>query len=399
MALDPMPRFSSLDGFRGLFALAVALFHLGLASHLYANPILREAYLCVDFFFVLSGFVITHAYAGRLGTVDATIEFVIRRFGRLWPLHIAVLAAFVAVELIKMVFLRDAGAGHHAAFQGSTSPDALVANVFLLHSLYLYETFTWNVPSWSISAEFVAYLVFAAVSFTTRKWSGLAALAVIGICIAMICAWSTTGMNLTAHLGAVRACLGFFAGNLAYLCFQRFRLPQFPGLAASAVELAVALLVVAYLSVVQGSWLGYFAPALFAAAIYVFAGSDGIVSWLMRSGPLQFLGKISYSVYMVHYLVTLGLDALSKLLERQTHQTLIFPAALLYGDQTPRGMAAVPLSFWGSFWAMDGVTLAYVVVVLLLATLTYKFVEQPGRRYFAGLAKSRAGAPSRLHPI
>ena len=93
--------FRVLDSWRGVAALLVAIFHLNLYSALYPLDFIRNAYLFVDFFFVLSGFVITHSYAARLGTIEELGSFALKRFGRLWPLHVAVLLAFLAVESAK----------------------------------------------------------------------------------------------------------------------------------------------------------------------------------------------------------------------------------------------------------------------------------------------------------
>ena len=87
-------RFQALDSWRGVCALLVAATHFHIDSHVYTNAFLRHAGLFVDFFFVLSGFVITHAYGRKLASPDNVREFVIRRFGRLWPLHAVMLLLF-----------------------------------------------------------------------------------------------------------------------------------------------------------------------------------------------------------------------------------------------------------------------------------------------------------------
>jgi len=98
--------FRVLDSWRGIAALLVAIFHLNVYSAIYPLDFIRNAYLFVDFFFVLSGFVITHSYAGRLGTLEDLGSFAVKRLGRLWPLHVVVLLAFVAVESAKAVHMR-----------------------------------------------------------------------------------------------------------------------------------------------------------------------------------------------------------------------------------------------------------------------------------------------------
>src|SRR6267154_4375538 len=94
--------FRVLDSWRGIAALLVAIFHLNVYSAIYPLDFIRNSYLFVDFFFVLSGFVITHSYEDKLSRGHEFASFAIRRFGRLWPLHAAVLVAFVPMERVKL---------------------------------------------------------------------------------------------------------------------------------------------------------------------------------------------------------------------------------------------------------------------------------------------------------
>jgi len=95
-------RFAVLDGWRGIAALCVALYHFPVYSHIEFSGFVHGAYLFVDFFFVLSGFVIAYVYADRLQRWDDVTEFIVRRFGRLWPLHVATLLFLFAMELAKL---------------------------------------------------------------------------------------------------------------------------------------------------------------------------------------------------------------------------------------------------------------------------------------------------------
>ncbi len=94
-------RFGVLDGWRGIAALAVALYHFRFYSHIGLSSFLLSAYLFVDFFLVLSGFVIAYTYGDRLARWGDVAEFAIRRFGRLWPLHAAVLMMLLLLELLR----------------------------------------------------------------------------------------------------------------------------------------------------------------------------------------------------------------------------------------------------------------------------------------------------------
>ena len=95
-------RFRALDGFRGLCALLVALYHLPIYNHLLGPQFfLPNAQMLMDFFFVLSGFLICSAYGERLKAWSDVLSFAQARFARLWPLHVAMLAVFVVIEVAK----------------------------------------------------------------------------------------------------------------------------------------------------------------------------------------------------------------------------------------------------------------------------------------------------------
>src|SRR5215469_3779684 len=214
-------RFQALDGWRGLAALLVALYHSPFYGHLYAVPLVRHAYLFVDLFFVLSGFVISHAYADRLAVGKAVAVFLIRRFGRLWPLHAAVLAAFVGIEAFKYFSARHGLALNHAPFTGNHGIDAIFANIGLVHSLGIYDHLTWNGPSWSISVEFWTYAAFAVV---IALWPGrslsIAAAIVVGAPIAILALSRNTPIaDVTYDFGMLRCLFGFFLGHLAHRLF------------------------------------------------------------------------------------------------------------------------------------------------------------------------------------
>jgi peptidoglycan/LPS O-acetylase OafA/YrhL len=90
-------RFVVLDSWRGLCALLVALYHVPVTSFVFLNPLVRGSYLFVDFFFVLSGFVISYAYEGRIRDGATAAEFLVKRVGRLWPIQVVTLLAMLLV--------------------------------------------------------------------------------------------------------------------------------------------------------------------------------------------------------------------------------------------------------------------------------------------------------------
>jgi hypothetical protein len=383
-------RFQALDGWRGIAALLVAVYHSPFYGHIYGVPLVRNAYLFVDLFFVLSGFVISHAYADRLGDGKSVLTFLIRRFGRLWPLHAFVLAAFVGIELLKFVGARHGLALHHTPFTDSHSLGAIFANLALVHSLGVYDHLTWNGPSWSISVEFGTYLAFAAVIALSARRSLVIAVAIVVATPLAVLALShhTPVADVTYDYGALRCLFGFFLGYLTHHLFRA----GFTGAAGPARPwlpwLTEASVVVAIVGFVSGAGDGVetvLAPLVFAIAIYVFAHESGPISRLLRTKWARRLGDWSYSIYMTHVLViTVGLE-LGRGFEKFAHIRLLQPVEGM-GDEVVA--PALP----HAAIVADGLTLAYLAATVVLSALTFRFIEKPGREFFARLADRLSGA-------
>ena len=91
-------RFRAVDGLRGIAALLVVFLHVEWPSHIASTTFIRNGYLAVDLFFILSGLVITANYGTRIVSVSDARRFMTLRFFRLYPLHFAMLAAFLVLE-------------------------------------------------------------------------------------------------------------------------------------------------------------------------------------------------------------------------------------------------------------------------------------------------------------
>src|SRR5215471_19407682 len=158
-------KYEALDGLRGIAALGVVLYHVDWVNHFSDTQFVRNGFLFVDLFFILSGFVLASVYRGRISTPYQLRDFLLLRFFRIYPLHVAILAVFVLIESCKLILTKNGlVASTGGAFSGSRSLALLPYNVFLLQGAGFIHRFTWNVPSWSISSEAVAYLAFGAVS-------------------------------------------------------------------------------------------------------------------------------------------------------------------------------------------------------------------------------------------
>ncbi|MDR3494481.1 MAG: acyltransferase [Ancalomicrobiaceae bacterium] len=383
-------RFVALDGWRGLCALAVALFHLRANSHLYDVGVIRNSYLFVDFFFVLSGFVVTSAYLGRLGTASGGVVFMIRRFGRLYPLHVAVLALFVIVETAKLAAASHGIGMQSPPFVGETSVQALFTNLLMAHSLGLHDSTTWNFTSWSISVEFYCYALFAIAVLATARVRTRTRLAVFAVTAAVgaaaTVAWSTTGMDTTYDFGFFRCVYGFFLGAIAERLFEVVLSARLAGLsrpAATLLELALVALVVVFVTKAEHRAVSFLAPIVFLPAVIVFAGQRGLLSGLLSSRPMRALGDWSYSIYMIHAFLVIDVVGRLVALARRLLPVDLGPA--------PAPNADLLFDFGSPIWG-DILAIAYIALVIALAGLTSRYIEAPGRSLFNRLAGGRVAA-------
>src|ERR1700761_6810746 len=208
--------FKVLDSWRGIAALLVSLFHLNLYSVIYPLDFVRNAYLFVDFFFVLSGFVITYSYGDRLKTLGDLGTFAIKRFGRLWPLHVVVLLAFVAVESAKAVLAARGTSFYLPPFTRANTLATIPVNLVFGQSFGLVQHLTWNAPSWSICAEFWTYLVFATVLVASSTWFAgfrfaetTLVLIVLTLSVLILVLFAKSGIDASYDLGFARCLYGF----------------------------------------------------------------------------------------------------------------------------------------------------------------------------------------------
>lgn len=369
-------RYNVLDGWRGVCALVVALHHLQADGHFFAVPFVRNAWLFVDFFFVLSGFVIAHAYGGRLAGGGEVLRFIWRRLGRVWPLHVAVLAGFVALEAIKWGLMERLGmSAANPPFDGETAPEALATNLLLVHSWGMHDIATWNFPSWSISTEWAAYLVFAAVAAAGLGGHAWVAAGLAAGGAAMVAAFSAEGLHTIADFGLFRCLYGFFTGVLVHRLIGRRRMaPPLPHLA----ELAAIAAVAGFVVIAEKGANSLAAPLVFGMAVGIFAGEAGLASRLLASRPAQALGRWSYSIYLIHTLVLVVIGRAVNLIADRTDLTLTAPLEV-------NGAIRV-LLLPGQAWAADALAVAFLATVVALSAATYRWIERPGQRLFARLA-------------
>ncbi len=361
-------RYEALDSLRGLCACLVALFHFPTAGTLTNLALVRNGWLFVDFFFVLSGFVIGAAYWDRLRGGYPAWKYVALRLGRIWPLHLFVLGLFVALELALA-----AGFGGPAVARGAFgpghSPIELAATTLLLNAHGLFDHLSWNNPSWSIGAEFSVYLVFALLlGLGGRKARWLFAGAAV-LAFAILALHSPKWLDATYELGVVRCLFGFSLGVLLHPLVVRLDSAKL-GRLATPLEIATVIACCAFVAAAQGA-ATLLAPILFAFAIYVFSCEAGLVSRLLRTRPLLLVGTLSYSIYLLHAFV-----------QGRFVDLLEYDGNAQWGRLIGK-LAASRRDTLGDIatWPADLAALLMLALVIGLAWLSYRFVELPGRRW------------------
>lgn len=379
-------RYRVLDAWRGICACFVSFVHLPVAHGWREANAFHSTQLFVDFFFVLSGFVICFAYGTRLSRDRNWQGFMIRRFGRVYPLHLAALAGFVVLELVKAATGSSAGLPlAQEPFTGPRSITTLISNLLMTQSFGLHSMTSWNDPAWSIGVEFYTYAVFAAAVLFTGTRSGVfLALAALGFAVV---AWgSPIYLFATYDFGFWRCLYGFFVGCLVSNLLgattrspSLVRLPENWGVwglsSATVIEVAAVAILAAYILLTGINASSLAAPIVFAGIVVVFAAERGAISKALLSAPAQALGLWSYSIYMVHMLLFTILKIVMTVLAKFAWLGISSPVSepvKLWTLGSPAGDAALVAVYFG--------------LVLAVSKVTFERIEAPAREWFARLA-------------
>lgn len=352
-------RYDALDGLRGICALSVVLFHLRISGTATEWAFFRHADRFVEFFFVLSGFVLAHSV--NKGREFNLRDFVINRSFRLFPLHISILMIFVSLEIIKFILYKKGISLGGEPFSGHTDLTELLPNIFLLQSWIVWtDPLSFNAPSWSISTEYYMYLIFAvslmASRFKLLLWFSLALAAII-------LPHSVEWLTLEARRGV--SC--FFAGCISYAIYIKLLRTRYSGFTNFYYEILCVSLVILALSLFPDNNL--IIVFLFCFSVIVFAFEKGAFSNLLKSPPVMGLGKVSFSIYMVHYLIILSFNylfiisdkfGLTDFIEDRQNIRIIDPSSSVLG---------------------------YIIIFLVVSfvlgasVISYSFIEVPGRNF------------------
>ena len=378
--------FAALHAARGICAVLVMVYHLPFYSHALGLGLIRNAWLCVDFFFVLSGFVIAAAYGDRLRSGSDLRVFIIRRFGRLWPLHATLLVVCVAYVVALLLMARLGTLAPEGALldhPGAASPYALLTNITLVQALGFHADSTWNGPAWSISVEAWTYVLFALLCVYFRRWLTFYLILFASIGCAVVWMLSPRYLDTIADYAIFRCIYGFSVGALTHRLWQTMRPLPPPWL--TMWEVAAAILAIAFLTSASFTPLSMAAPLVFAFVVLGFAFNGGALSRALNRPAWHQLGDLSYSIYMNHFIVILLVDRMARRVAK--HVSHIDYHSISFGNVT------YYYHGFGSIWLMDALAALTVGTVWLTAYLTYNLVERPGRAYFNRVALRPRAAP------
>lgn len=294
------PDLPALTSVRLFLALGVVLFHYQLQwpwETLTVTGVLDRARLGVDAFFILSGFVLTHAYRVALdGGSFSYGRFLVARFARIYPAHLAILL-FVVV----MVFgARLVGAEFDRNFY---NPLGLISTLLLVHAwLPEFVTAEWNGPSWSLSAEWFAYLAFPIFAWIGLKLRhrpaallALAAAIFVGLDLFYQAAFGKIVVQAEASMGILRIIPEFLYGVALYRLGERTHVEKRAAIALAWL-LAASLLLLMHFEADDRVVVVMAGPLMLALALLSKTDAVGPLG-----APVLLLGgEASYALYLAH---------------------------------------------------------------------------------------------------
>ncbi len=277
-------KFETIIALRGLAAIIIALFHF---SGGWAG------YLAVEFFLVLCGFVLSHAYL--YGSFAATpMQFITRRLVRLYPMHIFTLVSFAAVFFLSEQYLPPANDGRLFTFG---------QQITLTHNIGLNpHGLAWNRPGWFVSVIFWVNLFFF---FFIKKHTKSSSIFIVSVLGFLLIYFNTGHLDVTAgnyygviNSGLIRGFSSFLLGIISYRIYLHFHTNAWIQRHCTILELCsvVTICLVVFCRSSKYSAIDFLAPFLFMLVLPLFSMEQGILSRHLRR--YQVLGEISFSLYL-----------------------------------------------------------------------------------------------------
>ena len=340
----------ALTSLRGIAAMAVVLQHFSATAqqHSLSNipSLVPHGYIAVDLFFVLSGFIMAYTYVWDFEArgLAAFVPFLLKRVARIVPLN-----SFAVFLVLILGAASSFMLGRNIMFESAHTAVDTVCNLLMLQGLGIGTNL--NAPSWSISTEFAAYLVFPALiwlAFHKRWWIAGGTIAISAVVLTVLASMQPRlGLNVDSIAGGlIRCATEFMIGLMTY------RVSQMPRARAALTGDGVALAVIGWTLIMLLVRVDLLIVCGFPVLIGALACNRGRVAvWFSLRFP-YFLGVISFSIYLLHNpLRPIWLEVIR----------LVHPAPM----STPLALA---VAFGCSMSVIPRAWLAYVAI------------ERPGRR-------------------
>ena len=364
-------RIEALESVRGFAALLIVFFHIpGWNPRFFNVQIVQHGYLMVELFFVLSGFVIFHAYGRKLHKWRDIAHFEFLRIGRLYPVHLLFLLFFLAIEFAKYFAANSFNVNipNSVPFRENNWV-AFMQQLLLLQDIGpTGNALTFNIPAWSISVEFYTYLVFAVISV----WAPLSKLWVFGS-IALASIVLLTLGNTFGFKDLLLCTAGFFLGCLTAAFPMRVR--WLKSSFATAFFIAGIIILLQSPSNSTKDLLIY--PLTSGLILAIASTTAGPVQRILGLRAFVWLGAISFSLYMSHETVLWFINQVFRMILKR-------PEIVLGGRSVPQlpiaeAVVAYPVA---------------LLAILAVAYLTFRIIEDPFRRRsrkLLGTITSKAG--------
>jgi peptidoglycan/LPS O-acetylase OafA/YrhL len=367
----------ALAGARAFPPLMIILYHFSEGHHYsglqWFDRIAARGYLWVEFFFALSGFILTYAYGARLAELwrlRGYGAFLRARLIRLYPLHLFMLLVMLALVLGLRALAASGGyvSIYDSPWHQDVSVKGFILSLFLVQAWNTMDGLTWNGLSWFVSAEFALCLLFPVLLYASqgKAWRGFA---LIGCGVAGLLALLFTskhGFDITFHNGVLRGLADFTIGVGMAALFVRVQPARIPPWVHSVLQMFLVGLL-AY-SVTYTGWshthADIFTVLPLIALVFALAFDKGVVARALMTRVPQRMGEWSYAIYLGQ---TAWLQAI------RFFETRLYPApdAIVLGTR-----------FADLIWWLE--PLGLVIVCVLWGAALAEWIEFPAAKALRG---------------
>jgi peptidoglycan/LPS O-acetylase OafA/YrhL len=306
-SLKPRTQISALTSLRGIAAVWVMLFHIdviifyrelgSLIPH-DVSGILTKGYLWVDFFFLLSGFIMSHVYGEifhqKFAHWQSIKTFLWVRLSRIYPLHLFTLILLLPMALLFPIFSPKVADGSWTTFFAWS---AIWDNLVLINAMDQHNYLSWNIVSWSIGAEWWTYVAACFIlPFVYQKknfqmlLTSIFAIAVLGALV-----YFKKNLDITFDYGWLRCLAEFCLGTVIYQLY--LKKSGIKWLSKDIFFIVVLLLII---SIFHCKWNDLLIIPLFCGLLLAVGYNESRIKSLLAFRLFNYLGEISYSIYMMH---------------------------------------------------------------------------------------------------